>query len=84
MRSARYSARKAQRGFMATLVLMPIVVALVMAPLVAARTVQLAELKRLEFEVKQMLAPKGKRLPVPSVAADAQLEAEVEANAIRF
>lgn len=70
---------------MGVLVLGPIVVALVMAPLVALRTAQIAELKRLDHEVRLMLAPKGKKpAPPPDLAADAALEATVEVNAIRF
>lgn len=85
MRSAPRSSASRQRGFMFTAILMPILVMALMQPLVALRMSQLAELERLNFEVKQMLAGKGKKLPVPSIAADAQLKAEVEVNsAFRF
>lgn len=79
MRSTAPAARRTQRGYLGTLVLTPIIVAMVSAPLVAARHAQIAEQKRLDHEVRQLLAPKGKRIPVPpDLAADARLEAEVE------
>lgn len=75
--------RRPQRGY-ALILLLPFVLALLMGPLVAARKVQIAEQKRLDHEVRLMLAPKGKRLPLPSIADDSALQAEVEANAFRF
>lgn len=69
---------------MFTVVFMPILVALFMLPLTAQLMVLKAEDKRHNEEVRLMLLPKGaQRVPRP-IADDAALEAEVEANAIRF
>lgn len=81
----RSPGRRRQRGA-ALLLLLPFILALLLGPMVAARKVQLAEQKRLDQEVRIMLAPKAKRaaLAARPIAAEAELEAEVEANAIRF
>lgn len=70
---------------MFTVVMMPIIVALLMLPVTAQLTVLKAEQKRLDEEVRLMLLPKGaQRVPRP-IADDAALEAEVEVtSAIRF
>jgi len=79
------SGRRPQRGFLFTALLMPIVVAMLAWPLVAHLTTLKAKQKALDYEVKLMLAPKGKRVPVPDIAAQAQAEAEAEVlSTIRF
>lgn len=42
----------------------------VVGPFVAMRTVQIAEQRRLDHAVKQMLAPKGVKVPPPVNLAD--------------
>lgn len=71
--------RKAQRGFLATALLMPIVVAALMLPMVAQLTVLKAEQARRDEEVRLMLAPKGKRVARP-IADAAILDGEAEAR----
>lgn len=71
--------QRAQRGFIATLLLTPFLVALLAWPLVAQLTVLKARQKAADEQVRLMLLPKGApRVPRTGIAAEAAIEAEAE------